>query len=171
MAGTVLPFISVLAVLAGCSVASVSAVEQPRSITPPVDWQGVREVRVLCLLQTDRPAERMPLQDLLCARVRALAADGAPVPVSELGFGDPAVLNSDAATLLVHASVRDSASGRLLIVAIRPFRTGPVDRTILFGAAPRAVPMSDGRAPAPAVDAALDAALAEILPWRGVRQR
>jgi hypothetical protein len=71
--------------------------------------------------------------------------------------------------LLIHAAVQDSAQGRQLLFTIRPFRAGRDDSVVLFGAAPRAVTLSDAGASAPALDAALGAALSEMLPWRGAR--
>ena len=130
---------------------------------PPLAWEGVREVRILCLVSGGDP-NRLQLQDELCERVRALAKIGAPAPVYPIGFGDPAILNRDAATLLVHANVQ--GKGRpLLVVSIRPFRDVDSGRAIFFGSAPRAVPMPAAGALPDDLDEMLRAALAEVLPW------
>lgn len=123
--------------------------------TPPALWQGIARLHIRCLASTASGIDDQ-LQRRLCAEVRELASAGAPVPVTAIGPGDPALLAPDSVTLLVHASVE----GGLIAFSIRPFRNS--DSPVLFGAAPRAVPLGDESA----LDAALGAALSETLPWR-----
>lgn len=145
----------------------VPAVSGPAmAATQPLMWQQVARARVLCLVSSDVPADHRALQDALCARVRAMAAEGAPVPVEPVGFGDPAVLEPDSVTLLVHASVQPDGDGRLLIFSIRPFRPARPDAAELFSAAPRAVRLSGPALPGPELDSALAAALGQSLPWK-----
>lgn len=135
--------------------------------TPPLAWQDVREIRILCLVSGGEP-NRLQLQDELCRRVGALARVDAPAPVAPIGFGDPAILERDVATLLVHANVQ-SGSEPLLVVSVRPFRGGGAERAIFFGSAPRAVPMPSSGALPEDADALLGSALDEVLPWRQPR--
>ena len=138
--------------------------------TPPLIWQQAGAIRVLCVVAPptggDVRALHDDLQEELCDTARALAADGAPVPVSRVGFGDPAVLEPGTVTLLVHASVQSDGGGRLVALAVRPFRPGGDHNAILFGAAPRAVRIPASGPGGDKLEAALAAALAETLPWR-----
>ncbi|HEX8191827.1 MAG TPA: hypothetical protein VF552_02920 [Allosphingosinicella sp.] len=130
---------------------------------PPAIWQNVRRLNILCIVTgtSDNEAIRADL----CARVRAAAAAGAPMPVEAIAPGDPMAIHPDAVTLLVHASVQADGADRLLAFSVRPHRTGGAETDILFGAAPRAVRMPrSGAAPA-ALDAALGVTLGETLPW------
>jgi hypothetical protein len=110
----------------------------------------------------------------LCERVRTLASDGSPVPVNIIVPGDPALLNGGTVTLLVHASLRDAAavtpgaSGRLLAFSIRPFRLSS-DNAVLFGAGPQVVLLKTASLEDRAADAAISAALTELLPWRATQ--
>jgi hypothetical protein len=139
--------------------------------TQPLIWQQAGSIRILCLVAppaagSDVRATHDDLQNELCDKVRALAADGAPVPVSRVGFGDPAVLEPGTVTLLVHASVQSDGGQRLVAFQIRPFRAGGDHNAILFGAAPRAVRIPASGPGGDKLEAALAAALAETLPWR-----
>jgi hypothetical protein len=102
----------------------------------------------------------------MCDIVRKLAAEGAPVPVSRVALGDPAVLEPGMVTLLVHASVQNDGEARLVALDVRPFRTGGDHVAVLFGAAPRAVRIAGSGPGGDKLEAALAAALAETLPWR-----
>ncbi|WP_158266232.1 hypothetical protein [Allosphingosinicella deserti] len=102
------------------------------------------------------------MQADLCERVRKIASQGATMPVATLPIGDPAILASEAVTLLVHASVRPVTGDRLLAFTVRPYRVSADQSGPFFGSAPRAVAMTD---PA-ALDEALTEALSETLPWR-----
>ncbi|MFN3389712.1 MAG: hypothetical protein ACK40O_12355, partial [Allosphingosinicella sp.] len=130
-------------------------------------WQQVDSAKVLCLVAPETLPGRNALQAQLCDTVRDLAAEGAPIPVETIGFGDPAVLDRNVATLLVHASVQEAGGQRLLLFTIRTYRAGRVETDTLFGAPPRAVPLTPSGAADPALHDALAAALAETLPWRG----
>lgn len=134
-----------------------------QSSSPSLIWRDLTRLNILCLVNTD-DADRQALEARLCERARALAAPGAPVPVRVIPIGDPAVLAAKEATLLIHASVQRGAGGeRLMAFSVRPFRVSAEQTAVLFGAAPRAVELSAGDG---GLDRALDAALAELLPWR-----
>lgn len=135
----------------------------------PLIWHEARRLDILCVVASNELSGREALQASLCERVRALAADGAPMPVRTVALGDPAILDRSAVVLLVHAAVQGQGAQRMLALGIRPWRAGDVDTVIFFGAAPRAVPLSGTDASTPALDAALRAALSETLPWRGAR--
>lgn len=137
--------------------------------TPPLMWQQVVSVRVLCLLQPHTLPERRQLESQLCDRVVTLASEGATLPVSAVGFGDPAVIEPDTLTLLVHGSIQPDEDGRLLVLDIRPFRAAREQSALLFGPPPRAVRLSDSGRLGETADGALRAALAEILPWGQAR--
>jgi hypothetical protein len=142
-----------------------------QAATQPLLWQQATAVQILCVVAappagSDVRASNNDLETELCDIVRALAADGAPVPVGPLGFGDPAILEPGTVTLLVHASVRNDGGERLVALAIRPFRPGGDDNAVLFGAAPSAVRLPAHGRGGDRLEAAVAAALAETLPWR-----
>jgi hypothetical protein len=132
-------------------------------------WQQAGAIRILCVVGPATRSDARPLQEELCDTVRALAADGAPVPVSRVGFGDPVVLEPGTVTLLVHASVQKDGDQRLVALDVRPFRPGGDHNFILFGAAPRAVRIPGSGPGGDKLEAAVAAALAETLPWRQAR--
>jgi hypothetical protein len=133
--------------------------------TPVLAWDGARLVGVHCLVDPDRLANRRKLQAALCERVRTLAAEKAPLPVAVLPPGDPRLIASDTVVLLFHAAVQTGGDGApLLVFTTRSFRPTAAPSE-LFGAAPRAVPLPAGGA-SQRLDAALNAALDETLPWR-----
>jgi hypothetical protein len=134
--------------------------------TPVLAWQQASLVHVLCVAGPATRADARKLQEEICDSVRDLAADGSPVPVRRLGFGDPAVLDPGTVTLLVQASVQDDGDRRLVALNIRPFRPGGDHNAILFGAAPRAVRIPGSGPGGDKLEAAIAAALAETLPWR-----
>lgn len=144
--------------------ASVVAPAGPAAHSPSLIWRDVRAINLLCVLDAPLdPAGRPALQAKVCERMRAAAAQGAPVPVRVIPIGDPSVLAADTVTLLLHASVRPGPrGGRLLAFSLRPFRVSAEQTAELFGAAPRAVMLSDDAG----VDRALNEAAAELLPWR-----
>ncbi len=127
-------------------------------------WTGAKRVNILCNVAGGPGIDYIALRDRLCRDVTRLASKGAPMPVATIALGDPAVLASDAVTLLVHASVTSHHQERLLAFSVRPYRTSSEQAAVLFGAAPRAAPLSPSGA-SPALDAALAAALSETLPW------
>jgi hypothetical protein len=134
--------------------------------TPPLMWQQAGPVRILCLVGPATHPDARKLQEEMCDIVRTLAADGAPVAVSRVAFGDPAVLEPGTVTLLVHASVQTDGDRRLVALDVRPFRPGGDHQAVLFGAAPRAVRIPGSGPGGDKLEAALAAALAETLPWR-----
>jgi hypothetical protein len=131
--------------------------------TPVLAWDGAKRLGVQCLVDPDRLPDRRRLQAALCDRVRALAADKAPIPVVLLAPGDPGLIAADTAVLLFHGNVQPDAGkgGSLLVFSLRVFRAAAAPSE-LFGAAPRAAALPPG----PQFDAAVNAALAETLPWR-----
>jgi hypothetical protein len=135
--------------------------------TPVLAWDGARRLGVQCLVDPDRLPDRRRLQAALCDRVRALAADKAPIPVVLLAPGDPGLIAADTAALLFHGNVQpgDGKGGSLLVFSLRVFRATAAPSE-LFGAAPRATVLAAGGRPSPQFDAAVNAALAETLPWR-----
>ncbi|HZG08981.1 MAG TPA: hypothetical protein VEZ70_08380 [Allosphingosinicella sp.] len=158
-----------LAAVSGGLVGSLAAASPAPSAMPPLAWQNAGKLQILCTVVSDRFGERESLEAQLCARTRALAAKNSPVAVQPLAFGDPALIDPANITLLLHASVQQPGAERLLVFNIRAYRAGGVETDILFGAVPRAVTLSDAEAFAPALDAALSAALSETLPWHGAR--
>lgn len=157
-----------IALLSACgaapvtSVAGVSPVAQSSTL-PPL-WRDVAIVRILCLVTTDRGVDDGMLHDRICASARRFAAAGAPVPVEVISPGDPKVLAADSVTLLIHASVQPHADGRLVALAIRPYRASDPGAQ-LFGAAPRALLVSAAQLERGATDSAIEAMLAETIPW------
>lgn len=159
--------IAALLALSACGVPSVSA--PAAASTPPLSWQQLSKLHILCLVGTDRFGEREAIEPVLCDRIRALAAEKAPMPVEPIAFGDPALIDPANATLLVHAAVQQHGDQRLLVFSMRPYRAGGAETDVIFGGAPRAVTLSDTGASSPALDAALRAALSDTLPWQGAR--
>jgi hypothetical protein len=141
--------------------------------TPVLGWDGAKRLGVQCLVEPDRAPDRRRLQAALCDRVRALAADKAPIPVVLLAPGDPGLIAADTAVLLFHANVQPNEpqssgtrGGSLLVFSLRVFRATAAPSE-LFGAAPRVTALPAGGAnPSPPFDAAVNAALTETLPWR-----
>lgn len=141
--------------------------------TPTLAWDGARRLGVQCLVDPDRAPDRRRMQAALCERVRALAADKAPIPVVPLAPGDPGLIAADTAVLLFHANIQSdearsssASGGPLLVFSLRVFRATAAPSE-LFGAAPRATALPVlGAKPSPQFDAAVNAALAETLPWR-----
>ncbi len=147
--------------------AAVSVVSPADAATPLQIWQDVSRIGVQCVVRASAAAARSAVQSLLCARVRALAAAGAPAPVVAIDIGDPAILAQGTVTLLVHASAEPVPDGLLVAFTIRPFRAEVDQASVLYGAAPRAAAIANSGAANPALDAALEAALSETLPWLG----
>lgn len=140
-----------------------------QAATPVLAWQQAASVRVMCLVGPKTRADADKLEDEMCETVRGLAARGAPVPVSRIGLGDPAVLDRGTVTLIVQASVQSDGDQRLVALNVRPFRPGGDHNAILLGAAPRAVRIPGSGPGGDKLEAAIGAALAETLPWRQVR--
>ena len=134
------------------------------SSTPTLMWSGAKRVNILCNVAGGPGIDHVALTSQLCRDVTRIAGRGAPVPVRTIALGDPAVLASDAVTLLVHASVTRCRQDRLLAFSMRPYRTGSEQSAVLFGAIPRVAPIAPSGVN-PALDAALAAALSETLPW------
>lgn len=156
MVRTCAAVLAALALAAGAAPLSAAA----QTLT----WRDAERVAVLCLAAPTRLADYRALQQDLCRRVVADAAADAPLPVAEIAHGDPQAIASDTVTLLVHASVdAGPQDSRLVALSIRPFRATSEQTAQLFGAPPRAALLTaDGGE----LDAAVHAALSQILPWR-----
>lgn len=133
----------------------------PPAMPAPV-WQGIRRVRILCLINSDRGVVTGELHDRLCTRARDLVASGAPVPVQVAQPGAPEIMQADSLTILVHVSITGTGEDRLAALAIRPWRNDPASG-MLFAAAPHAVRL--GSDPLAALEPALRSAIAETVPW------
>lgn len=148
--------------------ATAGAAMSPAGATTPLQiWQDVSRVGVQCVVASAQSALRDSTQRMLCEKVRALVSPGAPAPVSIIPIGDPALLAPGTVTLLVHASATPIPEGQLVAFTIRPFRAAAEQTSVLYGAAPRAATIANSGAGSPALDAALEAALSETLPWLG----
>lgn len=151
-----------------CATICIGAAWGPAAAsTPSLAWDSAKRLGVQCLVDPQNASDRRRLQAALCERVRTLAAQKAPIPVVVLAPGDPGLIATETAVLLVHANVQRGGDGRpLLVFSLRVFRATAAPSE-LFGAAPRATALpADPGGPTPQFDAALNAALAETLPWR-----
>lgn len=133
----------------------------------PLIWADVRQVQVLCLVNTARGVDAGALHQGVCEHARSTIARVAPVPVSVVRLGDPEVLKPDTVTILVHVAITGNGAERLAALTVRPFRNAPNDGGQLFGAAPRAVRAGESdRTAIAAIASALNAAIADTLPWK-----
>ena len=152
-------YLSAVFLLLGCGPVTAS--------TPTLLWLDAKKVAVLCLVAPTRLVDQQNLQADMCRRVVAKATIDSPLPVTEIAHGDPQVIASDTVALLVHASVQaGSRDNPLVAFSIRPFRATAEQTAQLFSAPPRAAAVRPDLAGGDALDAAIDAALSEILPWR-----
>jgi hypothetical protein len=144
---------------------------------PSLLWTEAKQVSVNCLAQSQTASDAPAFEANLCRRVRALAGRGAPVPIKQIEFGDPQLTAPGTVVLLVHASVERSKKGRTVAFTIRPYRASGgaigTDREgdgaaaeIYFGTSPRVVALPASAETDGSFDAALRAALAEVLPWQ-----
>jgi hypothetical protein len=131
---------------------------------PSLLWQGARRIAVLCQVSS-QSGNDPALEADWCERVRSITAAAAPVPVTVAAAPDAQTLAADTVVLLVHANAVRIGGQRLLAFTIRPFRSSAGDAAALFGTAPRAEPLSEGGSTGKPLDRALQAALADILPW------
>jgi len=145
--------------------ASGAAPATAEASTPSLMWRDLRAVNVQCLVQASK-LNTKDLEAALCERIRAIAAEGAPVPIKRVTFGDPAILAAGTVTLLVHASVEPSGDRLALNFAIRPIRPSSPDSEVYFGTAPKLALLAGARDLGPSIDSALSSALAELLPWK-----
>lgn len=127
----------------------------------PLAYQGMERLQVLCLLKDGDALAEKPDRQRLCEAVARIAAVGTQIPVQIIATGDPEVIADDALTLLVHGGLSGDASPRRLTLVMRPYRA-TAGSDVLFGATPRSVAFDDGAS----LEAAVGAALDEILPWR-----
>jgi len=147
----------------GLAIARDDATAAMPGMPAPI-WQDVRRIHILCLINSDRGVVAGDMHDRLCARARDLVAAGAPVPVEVAAPGDPAIMQPDSLTLLVHVSISGAGDDRLAALAIRPWRNDPASG-MLFAAAPHAVRL--GSDPLTALEPALRTAIADTVPWAG----
>lgn len=134
---------------------------------PPAMWRDLAAIQILCLVHTPQGVDSGSFTDDLCQLARHAAAAGSALPVTALKLGDPRLLQGDALTLLVHASIADTPAGPIAAVSVRPYRHMEENSGLLFAAAPRAAPLADRdhitrNSP---LDRALRAAMADTLPW------
>jgi hypothetical protein len=152
-----------LALLMGCSGGPVLPVAQ--ATTPSLLWTEASHLQILCLVQSADGASVSDVERVLCGRVQQIVSAGSKLPVRSVAFGDRGLIDPKAVTLLVHAAVQPTASGRLVALAVRPHRvTQPSE--VLFGARPRAVEVGAPGADLKPLDSALLPALSELLPWQ-----
>src|SRR5688572_28149818 len=154
-----------LRLFALASVLSAATQAASAAETPPLIWRDVAEIRILCLVATDRGVDRGTVHDRICARARDIVAQGASVPVRVIESVDPAMLAPESLTLLIHVSVEAAEGGRLAALSVRPFRNTGSDGGLLFAAAPRAAFLAASQDEAAALERPLTAALSETLPW------
>ncbi len=148
----------------GFAVSALLAASAVSAATVPPLWDGVRRVQVLCLVTDGRGVDTGPLHQTLCRKVRDRTAIGSPVPVTVLAQPGSEVLDASALTLLVQASLSDTPDGRLMALSVRPYRNQAGDGGTLFGAPPRAAALR-GAASASAIDALVETAIGETVPW------
>jgi len=154
-----------LRLFALASVLSAATQAPSATETPPLIWRDIAEIRILCLVSTDRGVDRGSIHDRICARARDIAAQGASAPVRVIDSVDPATLAPDSLTLMIHVSIEAAEGGRLAALSVRPFRNTGSEGALLFAAAPRAAFLSASQDEADALDRTLTAALSETLPW------
>lgn len=146
--------------------AGETPLQRPTANTPLI-WADIRQVQVLCLVNTSRGVDAGALHQGVCEHARSTIARVAPVPVSVVRLGDPAVLKPDTVTMLVHVAITGNGAERLAALTVRPFRNAPNNGDQLFGAAPRAVRAgASDRTAIAAIAPALNAAIADALPWK-----
>lgn len=131
---------------------------------PTLMWGDAKRLYILCNVAGGPGIDHVSLTEELCRHVSRIAARGAPVPVRTIAIGDPAVLASDAVTLLVHASVAQHGGDRMLAFSVMPYRSSG-EAAVLFGAVPRAARIPSSGVAGAALDAAIAAALSETVPW------
>jgi hypothetical protein len=156
--GSKLASLAVMAAVAGANSPAQAAQQD-------LTWRGATRLALQCQLNSPTADA---LQAALCERLRALSADGAPIPVTVLAPGDPGLLEPRTVALLAHFSVQPAGDHSLLVFTIRLHRAG--EEAALFGASPRAVPLPPSGELTSTVDAALRAALSETLPWLAPRR-
>ena len=148
-----------------CTAATLIAAAQAGATTPDRSWRGVERVSILCQVTADHIVGNDVVAKTLCERVSAIARNGSPVPVEIVGYGDPSLESGDTVALLVQASVTDVAPSRpALIFTTRTTRSGGLEPSSYFGAAPRVAPFTSA-ADGAAWDRAIAASLSEVLPW------
>ena len=155
--------------LAGVALFGTPAAAAPTSSaqgTPALIWRDVSRIAVQCVIVPRDGPRTLAVEAALCRSVVRQATAGAPARIGTIAIGDPALLAPGTVTLLVHASLAPAPGGRLLAFSIRPFRAATDQSSVLYGAAPRAALIPASAATSPALDAAVGAALSDLLPWR-----
>ena len=152
----------------GCGATSSDATVTPQAIhsgtmPPPASVLSLERVQVLCVLSADGRFDRLQLQSSLCDAAVAVARQDAGLPVQMIGVGDPDLLDPAAMSLLIQASIASVADRPVLVISVRPFRSGPVQPEI-FGPAPVAVDIDDNFEAA--AESALRTLIPPLLPWR-----
>jgi len=157
--------------LSAVAIAAIFMIPNSVSATSlPLGWSGAQRVSVLCQVAPRTASGALVESDAiartLCARVKALALRGAPVPVETVGYGDASLRSGSTLALYVQGSVIEATpSRRLLVFTMRTERVGATEaERTFFGAAPRPAPFASATEGG-AWDAAIGASLAELLPW------
>ena len=142
------------------------ALDSATAEMPSLMWRGVERVALLCHVVASPPVDNQRVGSALCRRAAAIAARDAPVPVSIVAWGDPALRARGTVSLFIHGSVTEIAPGRrVLALAARTENASAAEPDANpFGAAPRAAPFSSDATPSD-WDAALTASLQQLLPW------
>ncbi|KTT75924.1 hypothetical protein NS334_01905 [Sphingomonas endophytica] len=146
--------------MAGAALALAAAPAPAVARTPSLLWRDVTSLGVTCQIHTANGIDDGALTRRLCDAVRARAARGAPVPVVAAPLGG-AALAAGRVTLLVQGDVAAVRGAPVLALTIRPFRNSAEGQQF-FTAPPRAVALDDRAA----LEAAVDAMLANTLPWQ-----
>lgn len=142
------------------------AVPASAEASPSPMWRDLKAVGLQCLVQAHPRLNAKDLEAALCERIRAIAAEGAPVPIKRVAFGDPAIPAAGTVTLLVHASVQPTGDRLALSFAIRPIRPSSSDSEAYVGTAPKTALLAGKAGLGASLDAPLTSALAELLPWK-----
>jgi hypothetical protein len=152
--------------LAIVAVAVSIAVEPAAGETPSLQWEGVKQVVVLCQAAARPPHDADTVSRALCARTTVLAARRAPVPVKVVTSGDPSLRAANSVVLVLQASVVDLGAERLgLAIAARTDHRSTLNPDSSYlGAVPQLAPFTSATRPA-TWDAAVSRALEQLLPW------
>ena len=135
---------------------------------PDLKWRGADRVAILCQVTATGPVvvENSDVAQTLCARVKAIADQGAPMPVEVVSAGHAALQSGNTVALLVQASVAQGGPNKnALVFTVRTDRTGGLEPApTYFGTAPRAAPFTSA-ADGAAWEGPLRVSLSEVLPW------
>lgn len=159
-----------LAMTAAPGIADTAAEQgaKPQSM-PDIRYRGLKSVLVLAQYGPAGEIAGGAESDALCREVAAIAAAGAPVPVTCAALGDPRLTKGESMILSVQASVSRVAANadRLFAVTAHATYAGGLDpQPSYFGAAPSLARYAETGAGREQRARAIGAALDQILPWR-----